>query len=287
MSLCLTPPLRAGVSYVMSQKRFSSPQWALVRPVSESFEACLRHDHSTPIDRALALRQHAAYVSALEAMGVLVSWVPSSAGCPDACFIEDTAVIMDSVALVTRPGAFPRRKETPAVTEALRARTSPRTVVVMQEGDGTLDGGDVLRVGNKLWVGRSKRSDHVGVERLRSVAQTQGLQVRELQVSKGLHLKSAVSLVDPETLVVWPGVIDVEPLRASGLRIVEAQEPEGANLLAMGEQLLMSSAAPRTAAKLRDLGFAVKLLAMSELHKADGALTCLSLRGVSAEYWCV
>ncbi len=255
---------------------FASPLRVLVREVSISYVECVRHDARARIDVAAARRQHADYVAALRALGLAVEVLPADDACPDACFVEDTAVVTGRHALATRPGAPSRRPEVAAVAAALgRDRT-----VLTATAPATLDGGDVLRVGDHLFVGLSSRTNRAGVDDLTRLAARDGLRVTAVEVRAGLHLKSACSLAAPDLLLYDAGVFgdaELAPFRADGLRCLAAPEPLGANVLALGDAVLVSASAPHTAALLaawRD----VRVVDVGEFHKGDGALTCLSLR---------
>ncbi|HEY2516842.1 MAG TPA: N(G),N(G)-dimethylarginine dimethylaminohydrolase, partial [Polyangiaceae bacterium] len=196
---------------------------------------------------------------------------------PDACFLEDTAVVTGAHAVVTIPGAPSRRGEVEGVATALgRDFTLHR-----MELPSTLDGGDVLRIGRRLFVGLSSRTNRAGLEFLAGVAALDGLDVVPVEVRGGLHLKSACTLADGSRLLYDPALLgegDLAPFRATGVDCIAVTEPAGANVLALGGAVLVSAAAPRTASMLRSLGLDVRMVVVGEMHKADGALTCLSLR---------
>ena len=263
---------------------FATPQRLLVRQVSARYAECVREDARARIDVDLARRQHAGYVAALRALALDVEVLPGDDACPDACFVEDVAVITGRHALAARPGAPSRRPEVAPVAAAL----GRERVVVPIGSPATLDGGDVLRVGARLFVGLSARTNRDGVEALARFAESDGLHVTAVDVRAGLHLKSACSLVAPDLLVYDARALDdaqLAPLRAAGLRCLAAPEPWGANVLALGDAVLVSAAAPRTAALLaaeRD----VRVVDVGEFHKGDGALTCLSLRVPREGCWC-
>ena len=152
----------------------------------------------------------------------------------------------------------------------------------------TLDGGDVLRIGARLFVGLSSRTNAEGAAALVQVAALDGLEVVTVTVRDGLHLKSACTLASPTLLVVDPrvmGASDLEPFRVAGIELLDVVEPAGANLLALGNAVIASAAAPRTAQILRERGLDVRIVNVSEFHKGDGALTCLSLRVPRAGCW--
>jgi dimethylargininase len=262
---------------------FAAPVRALVRGVPTSYARCLRSDPA-PVDPERARAQVEGYARALAACGVLVETLPADESCPDACFVEDTAVVLDAeTAFVTRPGAPSRRPELPPVAAKLRERLHLESC----DEAGTIDGGDVLRIGDTLLVGLSERTDGTGARALARAARARGIAVVTVPVGAGLHLKSAMTFVSPGCVVALPRAPGLDSVRALGARIVEAEEEPGANVLALGRTVLVSTAAPNTRRKLeREPGIEVRPIDVSELHKGDGALTCLSLRVPAPGAWC-
>jgi dimethylargininase len=247
---------------------------ALVRPVSDAMERCeLTHLDRAPIDVALARRQHATYVETLRRLGCDVHELPAAPELPDSVFVEDTAVVLDDVAVITRPGAASRRPEVGPVADAL-ARWRPCVPI---EAPGTVDGGDVLQVGRDLYVGRTPRSSDAGIAQLAAAVAPYGHRVIAVDVRGCLHLKSAVTLVGPDTLLlndawvdraVWPGMRCIA---------VAEGESEAANALAVGEAVLSPSAFPRTHSRLAAAGLTVVTVDASEVRKAEGGVTCCSV----------
>lgn len=270
---------------MMPPLEFTAPVWALIREVPDSFSACLRSEQ-LPLDPERARSQVHAYARALADCGVVVQRLPGDEACPDACFIEDTAVILDAAtALMTRPGAPSRRPEVAPVAQALEGLLT--RMVTIGEAAATLDGGDVLRVGELLLVGLSTRSNAAGAEALAALARPLGLRVKTVEVAAGLHLKSAVTLLASDRLVALEGIALPRDPALEGKRVIFTDEPAGANVLALGRQVLVSDAAPQTLARLaRESDLEILRLDVSELHKADGALTCLSLRIPAPDTWC-
>jgi dimethylargininase len=263
---------------------FALPERALVRAISSRYADCLRSEVTSHIDVPLALAQHAAYVDAIRATGTLVETVPGDDNSPDACFIEDTAVITGRHALATRPGAESRRAEVAPVAKALAAHLEMHSMA----GPATLDGGDVLRIGSALFVGMSSRSNLPGAAVLARVAALDGMTVTPIAVRGGLHLKSSCSLASGSLLLYDATLFsdsDLALLKMPGIELLATNEPAGANVLALGETVLVSAAAPQTAAALRARGLEVRVLDISEIHKGDGALTCLSLRVPRGQAW--
>ena len=245
---------------------------ALTRPVSRSFSRCeLTHLERQSIDIDRARRQHEAYEEALRAVGVLVRRLPEAPDLPDAVFVEDTAVVVDEVAVVTRPGAMSRRGEVIAVETAL-ARWRP---LVRIEAPATLDGGDVLRVGGRVWVGRSSRSNAHGIEQLAAALVPHGYDVRGGDVRGCLHLKSAVTAVGEGAVLANPAWVDTAAFE--GLEEVDPDEPNAANALLVGSRVIYAATFPRTAARLVARGIELETVEVDELAKAEGAVTCCSI----------
>jgi len=263
---------------------FALPERVLLRAMSSRYVDCLRSETSSPINVPLALAQHAAYLDAVRATGTVVEMMAGDDDCPDSCFIEDTAVITGRHALATRPGAESRRAEVPPVARALAAYLEIHSM----DGPATLDGGDVLRIGAALFVGMSSRSNMPGAAALARVAALDGMSVTPISVRGGLHLKSSCTLASGSLLLYDANLCndaDLALLKVPGVELLATKEPAGANVLALGATVLVSAAAPQTAAALRARGINVRMLDISEIHKGDGALTCLSLRIPQAGAW--
>lgn len=247
---------------------------ALMRGVPPTLADCeLTFQLREPIDLALAVSQHARYGELLRSLGLEVVELPADPALPDCCFVEDVAVVLDEVALLTMPGAASRRSEIAAVGEALaRFRSLERTAL-----PATLEGGDVLRVGRTLFVGRSARTNEAGIARLAAVAEPLGYRVRPVAVTGCLHLKSAVTALDDERLLANPGWLDMSPFVGKGVVPVDPDEPGAANVLRVGGFVIAHAGFPRTLDRIAALGYAVRPLDVSEFLKAEAALTCKSL----------
>jgi dimethylargininase len=246
---------------------------AITREVPASFVKALA---MTPvaIDVELARAQHAAYRAALAACGAEVIVVAADETCPDCCFVEDTAVIAGGRALVTRPGAPSRRGETPPIADALRAH-----VEVFAMGDpAMLDGGDCMRVGETIYVGRSQRTNAAGIARLAEVfAAGSRAKIVPIDMPPGvLHLKCVCSRLDDERILLADGSIDAALFDAEVVR-VPADETYAANAVAIGTHVIVADGFPRTHEALVRAGFTLHPVPTSEVRKADGSLTCQSL----------
>jgi dimethylargininase len=247
---------------------------ALVRDVSPEIGRCeLSHLARAPIDVARAARQHAAYRSALTAAGCAIEPLPPAPDHPDGVFVEDTAVVLDELAVITRPGAPSRRDETVSVADALR-RYRPIERIAQP---ATLDGGDVLVSGRTLFVGLTARTSSLGVAELARITVSAGYTVRTAPVTGCLHLKSAVTEVGDRTLLINPEWVDPSLFEDYRLIPIDPCEPFGANALRIGGAILYPREFPRTAKRLRDEGFDVRDVEASELAKAEGGVTCCSL----------
>jgi dimethylargininase len=247
---------------------------ALVRDVSPQLAECeLSFLERERIDAARAQSQHRAYTKALEELGCQIEWLAPLPQHADGVFVEDTALVMPELAVITRPGVESRRGETASTAQAL-ARLRPLARI---DPPGTLEGGDVLRIGRTFYVGRTARSNATGIARLSELLAPHGYGVSALQLSGCLHLKSAVTFIPPHTVLVNPQWIDPALLDVSAVIEVDAREPYAANTLSVGGSTLVSSIYPHTNARLQAAGIRTRELDVSELHKAEAALTCLSL----------
>lgn len=253
---------------------------AWIRPVGAAFTDALRPDGTPPLNVARAQTQHAGYVAALREAGVEILPLPLSDTLPDACFIEDCAVLLRRTLVLTRSGAPSRRAE----IEGLEAFVPKNLRVHTMAAPATLDGGDVLRIHDTLLVGQSARTNSEGIEVLRSLAAAEGLRVRSVKVHDELHFKSACSLAKHDVVLLRPG-IEADTFQGLGVRIERVTEKNGANVLCLGPVTLVSAEAPQTAERLTQLGMSIRVLDVSEMHRADGALTCLSVRFPHPESW--
>ncbi len=247
---------------------------AITRDVSPSIGDCLL-THLTrqviAVDRAR--QQHRQYEERLTALGCRVHMLPAEPDLPDSVFVEDTAVVLDELALITRPRAAARQAETPSVAEALR-RYRPLSAIQVPD---TLDGGDVLRVGRSVFVGLSGRTNREGVEQMRALLSPYGYRVQEVPISGCLHLKSAVTQVAEDTLLINRTWVDAGAFGPMRHIAGHPAEPRAANGLLVGDRVIYPSAYPATRRRLMEGGIALEIVAMSELAKAEGAVTCCSL----------
>ncbi|MCX4671608.1 N(G),N(G)-dimethylarginine dimethylaminohydrolase [Streptomyces sp. NBC_01381] len=243
------------------------------RPSPRLAEGLVTHIERTPVDADLALEQWEAYAEALRAHGWETLEVEPADDCPDAVFVEDAAVVFRNVALIARPGAESRRGETAGVEEAV-ARLGASVNWVWEPG--TLDGGDILKIGDTIYVGRGGRTNAAGVRQLRAAFEPLGARVVAVPVSKVLHLKSAVTALPDGTVVGHPPLVDTPSLFP---RFLPVPEESGAHVVLLGgSKLLMAASAPKTAELFTDLGFEPVVVDISEFEKLEGCVTCLSVR---------
>ncbi len=247
---------------------------ALVRrPGPSLVDGIVTHQEPQPIDLVLALAQWEAYVGALRSAGWDVTEVEPADDCPDAVFVEDALVVFDDLAVITRPGAPSRAAE---VEGAERAAITQGLEVVRIEPPATFDGGDVLKVGRTVYVGRTARTSDDGVEQLRAILAPRGWEVVGVPVTSVLHLKSAVTALPDGTVV---GHLDHVDDASAYPRFLAVPEPAGAHVVLLDDhRLLMSTGAPATAEMYRSLGYRTVEVDISEFEKLDGCVTCLSVR---------
>jgi dimethylargininase len=249
---------------------------AFVREVASTFAHCVTvHPPNPPLDADVARQQHSEYAAALAAGGFEVRVVAADDRFPDCCFIEDTAIVVDGAALMARPGHPSRTGELAAVADALNA------VAGVEEVDepATLDGGDVLQVGGRVFVGVGGRTNRQGFERVSAFAGNRGRTVTPVSARGVLHLKSAATALDDETVLVHPGAVPVDAF--TGLRVAEAPagDPESANVVRLADgSLLVAAHHGPTAGLLDSMGYRVVTVDAGEFARADGGLTCLSIR---------
>ena len=247
---------------------------AITREVSPALASCeLSHIPRSPIDAARAGRQHDEYQRALKALGCRLVVLPAEPLLPDSVFVEDVAIVLDEVAVLTRPGALSRRPEVASVATVLRGYRPVLTI----EAPGTLDGGDVLRLGRTLYVGQSARSNAEGIAQLRELLGAYGYAVQGVPTRGCLHLKSAVTQLADDTLLLQSKWLDRELFADFRIIEVDPTEPHAANVLRIGDALVMPASFPRTQQRLIDAGFQIIAVDVSELQKAEGAVTCCSL----------
>jgi dimethylargininase len=247
---------------------------ALTRAVSPAMGSCeLTYLPRRPINIAKAAEQHDCYKQRLADLGVRVISLPAEPSMPDAVFVEDPVVVVDEVAVIARTGAESRRSEAASLAEALAAF---RPILYMRE-PGTLEGGDILRVGSTIFVGLSPRTNEAGVSQLAAELGPFGYTVKPVPVRNCLHCKTACSYLGDEMLLVNRAWVDTAPFEGLQLLDVADDEPWAANALRIGDTVLFPASFPHTEAILRGAGLRVQTLDLSELQKAEGSVTCISV----------
>lgn len=247
---------------------------AVTRQISSAMQRCeLTHLQRGTIDIDLARQQHRAYEQALRTLGCRIESLPEDPAMADSVFVEDTALVLDELAIITRPGALSRRAETPAIAGALGKYRRLMHI----EAPGTLDGGDVLQVGRTLYVGTSSRSNRAAIEQLDTLVRPLGYRVQAAEVYGCLHLKSAVTQVAIDRLLINPQYVDGRMFVGMRLIEVDETEPAAANAVRIGNDVIYSASHPRTADILQRQGIRVHTVDMSETEKAEGGVTCCSL----------
>ena len=247
---------------------------AITRDVNAGMGGCeLTFLPRVAIDTALASQQHLQYQSGVSSLGCAMSTVPTEPGLVDSVFIEDTAMVLDEIAVMCLPGARSRRAEIAGIASILQRYRTLTSI----EPPGTLDGGDLLRIDKIIYAGLSTRSNQYGIDQLRRIVSDYGFSVKTVETSKCLHLKSAVSEVAPGSLLINTDWISKSAFGNYELIGVDKNEAHAANALLVGTSLVYPTSFPRTMEKLVKRGINVVPVDVSELQKAEGAVTCCSL----------
>lgn len=247
---------------------------AITRAVSRSILNCeLTHLERVPIDLERARLQHQVYEETLRTLGVKVHQLPEEPDLPDSVFVEDTAIILDECAILTRPGADSRKAEVESMARALK----PYRKLFPVQAPGTVDGGDVLVVGKRIWIGLTTRSNNSAIKQIQAFLKPHGYSVQGVPVSGCLHLKSAICQATEKTLLINPAWVQKSDFPGLDLIDIDPSEPAAANILRVGEQVIYQPVFPRTLELLQGCGINPVFVDASELAKAEGALTCCSL----------
>ncbi len=247
---------------------------AITRQVSPSINKCeLTHLERQPIDIEIARKQHERYEEALRSLGVKVISLPAEVGLPDSVFVEDTAIVLDEMAVITRPGADSRKPEIPSITAAL---SQFRKMDYLNQ-PATLDGGDVLVISKIIYVGLSSRSNPKALTQLQKILNPYGYSIKGVEFSGCLHLKSAVTRVAEQTLLINPKWVDKKNFPGMEFIEIDPTEPSAANALLIGQAVIYPIFFPNTYSRLEKIGIRVISSDVSEIAKAEGAVTCCSL----------
>lgn len=249
-------------------------RFAITRKPGENFaHGITTIDLATP-NYTRMLVQHAVYIDTLSSLGLEVIVLDALQEFPDAYFVEDTAVVIPEVAIITNPGAVSRRGEQQKIEPILSIY---RTITQIQP-PGTLDGGDVLQVDNQLFVGISQRTNMEGAEQFGRIVSGYGYGWKPIIVESGLHLKSSVNYIGKNTLIITQEFADLEQFQPYKLIVLEKSEECAANTLWVNDTLITPTGFPKTKRKLEYLGLPIIEIDISEARKMDGGLTCMSLR---------
>jgi dimethylargininase len=247
---------------------------AITRAVSPAIVHCeLSFIDRKPIDLARAQEQHRAYENLLEKLGARVISLPAERDLPDSMFVEDPAIVLDEVAVILPLGTETRRREAPSLARALAKFRTLEYVTL----PGTLEGGDVLRIHRKLFVGLTQRSNAEGLRQLAAILAPRNYEVVAVRVTGCLHLKSAVTHLGRNTLLANRAWFDATPLAGYEWIDVNPAEPHAANALALGGTIIFPASFRLTRARIEARGFQVTPLDISELQKAESGLSCSSL----------
>jgi len=247
---------------------------AITRAVSPAIVNCeLTFVARQPINLSKARAQHRAYEQLLEKLGARIISLPAEPNLPDSMFVEDPAIVLDEFAVILPLGTESRRPEAVSLAQAL----SKFRKIAYVTPPGSLEGGDVLRIDRKLFVGLSTRTNAEGVRQLTALLAPHSYEVISVPVTGCLHLKSAVTYLGRNTLLANRAWFDVAPFAGYHWIDVAPEEPHAANALALGDTIIFPASFPLTRARLEGRGFSVTPLDISELQKAESGLTCSSL----------
>jgi dimethylargininase len=247
---------------------------ALTHIVSPKMDCCeLTFMDRQPINIELAERQHDHYCAFLESHGLRVVKLSENIHCPDSCFVEDTAIVLDELAIITSMGVASRREESPAIERELAKHRELAHIRL----PATIEGGDVLRVGKKLFVGLSSRTNAEGVRALAQILIPLGYEVIPVSVKNSLHLKTACTAIDDETLLMNPNWIDRNPFRAFDIVFTPEDEPWAASTLKLGDTVCIDPFSPKSVELVRKRNVKIETLDISEFRKAEAGFSCLSI----------
>lgn len=250
-----------------------APSTAIVREVSPRLGAAeLTYLDRTPVDVDRAREQHRDYCRALTDLGLEVVATPPAPEHPDGVFVEDALVVVGDLGIVTRPGAASRRGEVASITPLLGGLGLRRTDIA---APATLDGGDVLQVGPTVYVGRSSRTNAAAIDQLRALLEPTGRRVTAVEVPGALHLKTAATALPDGTILAVPDWVDTGAFDAR--QVIAAPEPTGADVLLVGDTVVVSASAPRTADFVAARGWPVVTVAIDEFERVEAGPTCLSV----------
>jgi dimethylargininase len=247
---------------------------AVTRGVSSRINDCeITHIERSPIDVGIARHQHSEYVKALIALGCQVVELPEEPDLPDSVFVEDTAIILPEVAIITRPGADSRKPETESIGKIL---SKYRPLKFLKE-PAIADGGDILVLGKDIYIGLSTRSNRSAIAQIQTILDPYEYRVQGVNTKDCLHLKSAVTRINDDTILINKNWLDCEPFKKYIWVEPDVSEPFGANCLPINDEIVYPTSFPKTCFILESKGYAIRSVTVDELAKAEGAVTCCSL----------
>jgi len=250
----------------------ASARYAIVRPVPDSYNQCVR-TKIEKIDVDSAKRQHAEYCRALQKLGLELVWIEGDNSLPDSCFVEDTAVILGEKAVICNMNVKSRANEVVEVAKLLEKLKETYCI----KPPATIDGGDVLKIEDRVFVGLSARTNLQAIVQLEKILESSTLEIVPVKIRNVLHLKSACTYLGDDYVILSKGHFDTEILRDYEKIVVPKEEEYAADCLAINGTILMAKGYSKTKKLIEKEGFLVKELEISEFHKGDGALTCLSI----------
>ncbi|MEA4988336.1 MAG: arginine deiminase family protein [Anaerovorax sp.] len=228
-------------------------------------------------DYELALKQHDSYIEALKQCGVAVTVLEADEAYPDSCFVEDTAVITRKCAIISNPGALSRRKEADIMLPTIKKFFSDDKIEFIKS-PGTLEGGDVMMVGDHFYVGRSARTNEEGIRQFIEILEKHGLSGSEVPLELVLHLKTGVNYIENNNMLVSGEFIKKADFAKFNKIIIPEEEAYAANCIWVNDKVIVPEGYPTVEKKIREAGYEVILVDTSEYRKLDGGLSCLSLR---------
>ena len=228
-------------------------------------------------DYELALKQHASYIEALKKCGVEVTVLPADENFPDSCFVEDTAVLTRKCAIITNPGAESRNREIESMIPVIK-KFYPEDCIEYIQAPGTLEGGDVMMVGDHFYVGKSARTNEEGIRQFIAILEKYGLTGSEVELTEVLHLKTGVNYIENNNMLVSGEFITKPEFEKYNRYEIPAEEAYAANCIWVNDKVIVPANYPTVKKIVEDLGYEVLTVDTSEFRKIDGGLSCLSLR---------
>jgi dimethylargininase len=258
----------------LSQVNLPAMLTAITRAISPAFVDCeLSFIARQPIDLKVAEAQHRSYEKLLAKLGAQIISLPAEPDLPDSMFVEDPAIVLDELAVILPLGTESRRRETESLARALESYRQLAHVAL----PGAMEGGDILRIGRKIYAGLSRRTSEEGIRQLRALLAPYDYEVIAVPVTGCLHLKSAVTFLGRNTLIANRAWFDSARITGYEWLDISHHEPHAANALAIGDQVIFPASFPYTAARIKAHGFTILPIDISELQKAESGLTCSSL----------